>query len=218
MENITKAIIAVMKAVKGIEKNTTVGSGSYAYDGVKDQDVKQKIQAAMAENGLCAIPTSVDPKTKIDRWQDDKGKPKQQVFTEVRTKYLLLHTSGESLEFCGYGHGVDSVDKSAGKASTYALKNALLYLFLVPTGKIDDTDNTHSNDHEVPAPAPPAQVPDLHKRFMALYNELVDLIGENNCAAYHPDNWTSKNIQNYQAAIATMETKIKQAKQAIPAK
>ena len=34
------------------------------------------------------------------------------------------------------------MDKSAGKATTYALKYALLYLFMVPTGKIDDADKT----------------------------------------------------------------------------
>ena len=44
----------------------------------------------------------------------------------VKTKYLLLHESGESLELAGYGHGIDSQDKGAGKATTYAMKNALL--------------------------------------------------------------------------------------------
>jgi hypothetical protein len=30
------------------------------------------------------------------------------------------------------------------------LKYALLYIFLIPTGAIDDTDNTHSNDIDTP--------------------------------------------------------------------
>ena len=54
----------------------------------------------------------------------------------------------------GYGQGVDSQDKGAGKATTYALKYALLYAFLVPTGKIDDSDNIHSNDIETPVKQP----------------------------------------------------------------
>lgn len=61
-----------------------------------------------------------------------------------------MHTSGEYLTISGYGHGVDTQDKGAGKATTYALKYALLYTFLVPTGKIDDTDKDHSEDKEVP--------------------------------------------------------------------
>jgi hypothetical protein len=73
----------------------------------------------------------------------------------VKTTYLLLHESGESMELQGYGHGVDSQDKGAGKATTYALKYTLLYTFLVPTGKIDDSDNDHSDNKEVPKTQPP---------------------------------------------------------------
>jgi len=153
MKEIAKAIIAVMNEVKGIEKSMTVGTGNNSYKGVADQDVKQIIGEAMAKHGLCMLPVSVVAKTQIDRWEEVDSyakvagtmKTKQSVFTEVKTKYLLIHTSGESIELSGYGHGIDSQDKGAGKATTYALKYALLYTFLVPTGKIDDSDNTHSD-------------------------------------------------------------------------
>lgn len=161
MENnkaeIAKAIIKVMQAVKGIEKSMTVGKGSNAYQGVSDKDVKLAIGKAMEDNGLCIVPIDINAKTQIDRWEETTNynntpetKTKQSVFTEVVSKYLLLHISGESLEISGYGHGVDSQDKSAGKATTYALKNALLYLFMVPTGKIEDADTEHSDDKPVP--------------------------------------------------------------------
>ena len=152
MKNIAKAIIKVMSEVKGMEKNSRVGGNSNsAYDGTKDQDVKEVFNNALENAGLCIVPTSIEPKTQIDRWQATgyNGKPttKQSVFTEVNTKYLLIHAeSGESIELAGYGHGVDPQDKSAGKATTYALKNCLLYTFLTPVGKIDDTDLTHSKD------------------------------------------------------------------------
>lgn len=152
--NLAKAIIAVMQEVKGIEKSMTIGTGSNAYKGVPDQEVKKIIGEAMAKNGLCILPISVKPNVRIDRWDalDYNGKPtqKQSVFTDVTTEYLLLHTSGESQVLSGYGHGIDSQDKGAGKASTYALKYVLLYTFLVPTGKIDDADNTHSDSIETP--------------------------------------------------------------------
>lgn len=151
--NLAKAIIQVMKVVKGIEKNSTVGSGSYSYKGVNDQDVKKIIGQAMSDNGLCIIPVDVEARTDIERWSETYNgneKQKQLVFTEVKTKYLLIHESGESVEVCGYGHGTDTLDKAAGKATTYALKYALLYSFLTPTGMIDDTDNTHSEEVEKP--------------------------------------------------------------------
>lgn len=159
MTNLAKAIIEVMKEVKGVEKGLNVGTGKSSYKGVSDKDVKLTVGRAMAKHGLCILPISITPHVTIHRWEEEDSysnsnpkpmKPKQQVFTEVETKYLLLHESGESMEISGYGHGVDSQDKSAGKATTYALKYALLYSFLVPTGDIDDSDNEHSEEKNAP--------------------------------------------------------------------
>ena len=149
MKNLAKAVIAVMKEVKGMEKNSKVGSGNYGYNGTKDQDVKEVFNEALSKNGLCMMPIDIDDTTQVDRW-DEGGRSKQSIFTKVKVKYLLLHETGESLEIAGYGHGVDNQDKGAGKATTYAMKNALLYTFLTPVGKIDDTETTHSNDIQPP--------------------------------------------------------------------
>lgn len=151
--NLAKAILSVMKEVKGIEKSMTIGSGQSAYQGVPDKEVKRIIGESMVKNGLTILPIGIEPKTEISRWEEQTQygtKQKQSVFTEVRTKYLLLHESGENTVLEGYGHGVDTQDKGAGKATTYALKYTLLYAFLVPTGKIDDADNQHSDQHETP--------------------------------------------------------------------
>ncbi len=153
MTNLIKAVLEVMKDVKGIDKALDVGTGKGSYKGVADKDVKKIIGESMQKHGLIILPTSVEPKTTLSEWDQEETwnnqtsmKHKSSVLTEVVTKYLLLHDSGESIELSGYGHGVDSQDKSAGKATTYALKNTLLYTFLVPTGAIDDTDSVHSND------------------------------------------------------------------------
>jgi hypothetical protein len=161
MKNIAKAILAVMKEVKGIEKSMTVGGGAMSYKGVPDIEVKKVIGAAMEKNGLCILPISVEPKVQIDRWEEvynNQSKQKQSIFTDVKTKYLLLHDSGESIELAGYGHGVDSQDKGAGKATTYALKYTLLYTFLIPTGKIDDADVHHSESVELPKATQPIKI------------------------------------------------------------
>jgi hypothetical protein len=148
--NLIKAIISVMNDVKGIEKSMTIGTGQMSYKGVPDKEVKKIIGQLMAKNGLCILPIGITPTIKIERWDEldynGKMKTKQSVFTEVYSTFLLMHESGESQEICGYGHGVDPQDKGAGKATTYALKYALLYSFLVPTGDIDDADAIHSNE------------------------------------------------------------------------
>jgi hypothetical protein len=153
MKELINAVNAVMKEARSVSKNSNVGFGNSAYKGVKDIDVKQLIQPLLAKNGLALFPVSIDITTDRESWEESySGKPKRktQVFTEAKCKYLLVHESGQSIELQGVGYGVDAQDKGAGKAQTYALKMLLLYTFLIPVGEIDDTDTTHSNDHEVP--------------------------------------------------------------------
>lgn len=163
MKEISKAIIAVMKEVKNIEKGLTVGSGKSTYKAMSDSMVRNEVKKAMTDNGLCILPISVQATVKIDRWEEPDSynngamKTKQSAFTEAHTKYLLLHESGESIEIAGYGHGVDTQDKGAGKATTYALKNVILDTFLIIKGDDMDTDSKHSNDIEVPPKTKPIQ-------------------------------------------------------------
>ena len=151
---IYEAILNVMKDVKNIEKSMTVGTGNSSYKGVSDKDVKYTIGKAMEQHNLIILPVEIEPKLQVERWEETSqygAKQKQSVFTEVITTYRIIHTlSGETVEIKGYGHGVDSQDKSAGKATTYALKYALLYAFMVPTGDIEDADKTHSNEIATP--------------------------------------------------------------------
>ncbi len=181
-KSLIQAVLNVMEEVKNIDKNLNVGAGNGSYKGVADKDVKQAVGTAMRKNGLIAIPISIEPTMRIDRWEEDTGKygikQKQSVFTEVLTRYKLMHVSGESMEIVGYGHGVDSQDKSAGKATTYALKNALLYTFLVPTGAIDDTDTEHSESKPVPQrKVKNVQVVMISKQQVAEIKTLMDKKG-----------------------------------------
>jgi hypothetical protein len=156
---LVKAVNKVMEEVSFIEKSKTIGEGKNSYKGVSDEDVKKLIGQSMAKHGLAIFQIGIKPTTHIHRYTDNNGYQKTSVFTEVVSKYRLCHVSGETIELEGYGHGVDSQDKSAGKATTYGLKYLLLYTFLVSTGKIDDADNTHSEAVEMPkekkAPAIP---------------------------------------------------------------
>ena len=153
MKNLIKAVNAVMQDCENVEKNLSVGVGNNSYKGVADKDVKLIINRSMRKNKLAIFPVKIDPKLTVERWEEKTNygiKRKAQVFTEVLVTYKLIHESGEEMEIQGYGHGVDSQDKSAGKATTYALKYALLYQFLVATGDIDDADATHSDETQKP--------------------------------------------------------------------
>lgn len=153
MKLISKAIIKVTQSVKNLEKNATVGFGRNSYDGTKMFDVMIAFNTTMSENGLSILTTDIKDDVRVERWEEN-GRNRQQIFCSVKVKYLLLHTSGESIELCSYGHGVDSQDKASGKALTYSLKNLLVNTFLTPVGKVDDTDATHSDSIPIPQPKP----------------------------------------------------------------
>lgn len=204
MKEISKAIINVMQAVKGMEKNSKVGAGKASYDGTKYSDVAERFNEEMAKNGLSMLPIGVEEDTQLDRWEEvdpwsketpKATKQKQSVFTKVKTKYLLLHTSGESIELAGYGHGVDAQDKGAGKALTYAYKNTLLYTFLTPVGKMDDTELTHSDDINTPSNKPTITIQSAIEEM-----KKCDTLGRvKNCWSKH------KNFQNVKSFIETKE-------------
>ena len=156
IKNIVAAVLQVMDEVKSIDKKMTVGSGQSSYKGVADMDVKKAIGEAMVKYKLTMFPVEIEEETQLTEWDETYNgntKHKQSIFAKVKTTYMLAHESGEYIIISGYGHGTDSQDKAAGKATTYALKYALLYTFLVPTGKIDDADNTHSDTIPTPQPA-----------------------------------------------------------------
>lgn len=173
-----QAMIKVMQEVKNIDKSLTVGRGNNSYNGVADKDVKQAIGQAMANNGLTCVPIDIKPTVRIDRWEEETNygpKQKQSVFTEILATYQITHAeSKETIKIMGYGHGQDSMDKSAGKATTYALKNALLYSYLVPTGAIDDTDKTHSNDIQAPQQQQPQVSTEQAIEAIAKLNNATD--------------------------------------------
>ena len=86
MKNLAQAIVQVMQEVKGMEKNSKVGSGRNTYNGTKDQDVKEVFNEALANNGLCILPTDIQEETQIDRWE-------QTYQGNVQTKTVSIYKS-----------------------------------------------------------------------------------------------------------------------------
>ena len=207
MKSISKALIKVQQTVQNLEKNSRVGRGFNAYDGTKMFDVMQAFNSAMSDNGLNILTIDVQDDIRIERWEDN-GRIRQQIFCSVKTKYLLLHTSGETLELCGYGHGIDSQDKASAKALTYALKNTLINTFLTPVGKIEDTDSTHSDDIPVPQPkAKPKKLPSLP---LQKYNDVAKFIregiGKDGVIVNESERWTA--IESKYSVSASAKKKI----------
>lgn len=154
-QQLLEAIVNVMSEVEYLQKDDTVGTGASAYKGISDEKVRQSIRKSMIIHGLVCVPVGITTETKHDRWTEADPysktggmKTKQQIFSDITFTFRLYHISGAYIEGQSTGHGVDSQDKAAGKAMTYAMKYFLLNTFMIPTG--EDSDKTNSMDIPIP--------------------------------------------------------------------
>lgn len=138
MATVYSKILKVMADVKHLKKDDTVSYKTTSYKGISEEHVTKAVRAAMIKHGLVMLPVKINHEMR-----------------DIPTERSLMHLSimdneydivdadtGESVRVMASGAGVDTQDKSPGKAQTYAGKYALLKAFLIPTG--DDPDRTAS--------------------------------------------------------------------------
>ena len=139
--NIYQKIQAVSNEVKTIEKNMTVGSGSYSYKAVSDLDVVLQINAAETKFGLVSVPFKQElVHNEILRTKDDKLMYLDKV--KITLRIVDLDDVNSFIEVEAFGTGLDNGDKGFGKAATYARKYALLNAYKIPTGTDPDADKS----------------------------------------------------------------------------
>lgn len=145
--NIYEKIQLVANEIKNIEKNMTVGKGSYAYKAVQDIDVTLEVKQAETKYRLVSIPIRQDlVKSEIVRVVKDGGGEAIQYMDIVKMtlRIVNLDNTAEFVDVESFGRGLDPGDKGFGKASTYARKYALLNAYKIATG--EDPDDTKSKE------------------------------------------------------------------------
>ena len=165
MKNLATALLKVMGEIAHLQSDKQVGVGNSAYKGLSDQKATGTIRKALIKYGVIALQSQIEEETTTENWLEQSEyngkitqKAKIQVFTRVKCTITLVHAeSGESATIQAIGHGIDNGDKAAGKAMTYAKKNALLNSLLISTGL--DADDVHSDDLPVRQESAPPTLP-----------------------------------------------------------
>ena len=148
---VLKAIGNARNEMKGyLHKGTTVGIGRSSYQSVNDEQTRLYVRPFLQKHDLIIMPVNIQQETSTDVWTES-GRRKRQNTTKALVTYKVCHlASGEWIEVQSFGIGLDSGDKGAGKAQTYALKTLILDLFYIVKGKDEDGERTHSDTYDVP--------------------------------------------------------------------
>jgi hypothetical protein len=145
--NIYEKLSKITTDLSTVAKNLEVGVGQNKYKAVGEADVLRAVKPLEAQYGVYSYPFSrkIIESGTIES-TTYKGEVKKSLFERIETVYRFVNTEKpeEYIDITTYGDGIDSQDKSVGKAMTYADKYALLKAYKIITG--EDPDQNESED------------------------------------------------------------------------
>lgn len=150
--NIYEKLSAISTELMTVAKNLEVGAGANKYKAVGEADVLRAVKPLEAKYKVysypvhrCIIESGTIENESIDFKTKEKV-TKRNLFEriEVTYRFVNMENPNEYIDIISYGDGIDSQDKSVGKAMTYADKYALLKAYKIVTG--EDPDQEPSGD------------------------------------------------------------------------
>ena len=145
-KNIFQRLSAITLELSTVAKNLEVGAGKSQYKAVGEADVLRAVKPLEAKHGVYSYPYSrqiIESGTieneKID-YQTKEKIVQKSLFERIETIYRFVNVDNptEYIDITTYGDGIDTQDKSVGKAMTYGDKYALMKAYKIITG--DDPD------------------------------------------------------------------------------
>ena len=145
--NIYEKLSAITAELSTVAKNLEVGYGQNKYKAVGEADVLRAVKPLEAKYKVYSYPYSrkiID--SGVVESTTQKGEIRKNLFERIEVVYRFVNIENpeEYIDITTYGDGIDSQDKSVGKAMTYADKYALLKAYKIITG--EDPDQNPSEE------------------------------------------------------------------------
>lgn len=138
----------IMFEAERIPKNGTAPTSMGGYKFVQVGDAADYIRKALSEKSITMMPTAVHVTGESEHATAKGGT--MTTLTIVMDWTITDGITGETIVLQSIGTGSDTGDKFASKATTSAMKYALLSGFLLSTG--DDIENTDTSDRQAQRP------------------------------------------------------------------
>lgn len=193
--SIYEKINKVMESVSFVTKDSTVGFGNNSYRAVSHDKVTEIVRPHFVANKIMIVPFQVDKGISIDG-KTSKGNDKIRFEAVYDVKFIDCEDSNSNLTVRVEAHAEGSDDKCAGKALSYAVKNAMLKVLMLETGENDEEGIKNNID----------------AKQLATLNQLIvdtDTDIEKFCKAYDIQKIGDLPSGMYVKAIAQLQTKMK---------
>ena len=146
--NIYEKLSSIATEIENVAKNLEVGTGKGSYKAVGEADVLKAVKPLEAKYKVYSYPYQrrIVESGFIENEVAYNGGTivKKNLYERIETTYRFINIENpdEYVDIVSYGDGVDSQDKSVGKAMTYSDKYALMKAYKIVTG--DDPDQEAS--------------------------------------------------------------------------
>ena len=205
-KNIFQRLSAITLELSTVAKNLEVGTGKSQYKAVGEADVLRAVKPLEAKHGVYSYPYSrqiIESGTieneKID-YQTKEKIVQKSLFERIETIYRFVNVDNptEYIDITTYGDGIDTQDKSVGKAMTYGDKYALMKAYKIITGDDPDAKPSEALNNLQAKPAKPVSEETITK-----CNKLnIDL---NNVAKYLKKPVEMLDDEEVKACVARKE-------------
>jgi hypothetical protein len=182
----------VSNEINNLEKDMSVGTGSYSYKAVSDLQVTLAVKKAETKYRLVSIPLKQEllNSETLKTIRKDGNESITYVDTIKMTVKIFDLDSKDFIEIESLGKGIDSGDKGFGKASTYARKYALLNAYKIATGEDPDSEKSQET-------LTPKTISDKRKAVTDYLNNNADTLTQSllHFNVSDPSDFTDGNIE-----------------------
>ena len=149
--NIFERVALITAEIGSVTKDLKVGEGEKSYQATSEGSVLSAVKPLEEKYRVFSYAVTREKETQIIEkeytWNGQQRKNRL-VKVDITATYRFVNIDNpkEYIETISYGTGLDTGDKAAGKAMTYADKYALMKMYKISTGNANDPDSYSSPD------------------------------------------------------------------------
>ena len=136
--NLFQRIHAVMAKIEYIQKDSNISGSGASYKAVSHDNVVAQVRAHLIDAGIVIYPEQLQSEVLVKR--DVAANVKMMLYSgDYAIHFVNADKPDDRISVTVNAHANDNGDKAPGKALSYAVKSAILKVFLIETGENDES-------------------------------------------------------------------------------